>query len=793
VLAAVVVAERRSREHRSFDLPGALVLTAGLLFSAYGAVAGGSHGWGSADALVPIAIGAVLLAAFPKVEARAAEPLIPPRAFTRPLRNVNLIVLLFSAALFPMWYLSSLYLQQVLSLTPISTGLCFLPMTLAIMFCAPRAGKLVTRFGARPVLAGGLVLMAAGLALFTQIGTSGSAVQYVVLPGVLTTIGIGFSIVPSTIAATHGAGQEQAGFASGLVNTSRQVGGGLGLAVLISIATLYTTHLIGENQNATEALTRGFRLAFLIAMGLTALSAVLTLVLLRTHSPASGRRFGSRALAVAVVAAVVAFGGVAMALPRSHGAPIGTFTTRGAYSFHSAPNLHPPQVRGGPAAAGERLPGYIMVTNFYDLTKQPMVGQSGPLILNGRLQPVWFQPVPKNLVALNLNRQRYDGAPVLSWWQGNMTATGQVNSGEEVVVNRHYQRLATLRGRDGWVLSPHELLIRGHHAWVTANKNVPADLARYGGVNGGALIDSAVQEYDLRTGRLLYSWKASDHIPPDDSHAQPPANGFPWDAYHVNSISLVGADEFLVSMRNTWAAYLVNIHTGRIVWSLGGRHSSFQLGPGAKFEWQHDVRLQQPSTVTLFDDHCCDITGAGVYLAATAPSRGLILKLNDSHHTARLQHQYSHGLTFQSQYMGNLQTLPNGNAFVGWGEVPYLSEFSHSGRLLFDAYFPTPDMSYRAYVRRWVGEPLYRPRGAAVTRAGGTTVYASWNGATRLSAWRVLAAGADGGPYRTVATHAKAGFETAIALPTNASSFELQALDAGGHVLSTSNPFRAHG
>ena len=116
---------------------------------------------------------------------------------------------------------------------------------------------------------------------------------------------------------------------------------------------------------------------------------------------------------------------------------------------------------------------------------------------------------------------------------------------------------------------------------MTANKNVPANLAKYGGVNGGALIDSAVQEYDLRTGKLVYTWNASQHIPPSDSYARPPENGFPWDAYHVNSVDPLGNGTFLVSMRNTWAVYLVDIEkTGKIEWTLGGKHSSFKVPDG---------------------------------------------------------------------------------------------------------------------------------------------------------------------------------------------------------------------
>ena len=152
------------------------------------------------------------------IEARfAAAPLIPVRALSKPLKVSNAIVLLFSAALFPMWFVSSLYMQQVLGLSPLHAGLTFLPMTLTIMLVASRAGRLVGRFGVHTVLGGGLIMLTTGLVLFTRIGSSGSAIIYVMIPGVLTAAGIAMSIVPSTIAATQGAGEGQAGLASGLV------------------------------------------------------------------------------------------------------------------------------------------------------------------------------------------------------------------------------------------------------------------------------------------------------------------------------------------------------------------------------------------------------------------------------------------------------------------------------------------------------------------------------------------------------------------------------------------------
>jgi EmrB/QacA subfamily drug resistance transporter len=794
VLAATVVADRRAEKRTSFDLAGALLLTVGLLLEAYGGVAAGSHGWASAAALVPIAVGSVLLILFPIVEKRFAKaPLVPPRAFTGALRNINVIVLLFSAALFPMWYVGSLYLQQVLALTPLQTGLVFLPMALTIFACASQAGKLALRAGVRPVLGGGLIMMTAGMLLFARIGASGSAVQYVVLPGVLTAMGIGFSIVPSTIAATQTAEPGQAGLASGLVNTSRQVGGGLGLAVLISIATLYTSHLIGAQHSVDQALTDGFRVAYLIGAGLCAAAAILTFTLVpRLHADQAHPGAGRRVIG-AVTGLVACFAVIGLAVPRTHAAPLGAYTTTGAYTFASAPGLHPPKLTLESAAPGaQRLPGYLMLANFFDVTHPPMTGQSGPLMLDSHLSPVWFAPVPTNLVASNLEAQTYDGRPVLTWWQGDVSATGAINRGEDIVVDDHYRRVATLKGADGWVLTLHSMVIRGHVAWVTANKNVRGDLSGDGGVSNGVFTDSAVQEYDLHTGKLLYTWSASAHISRRDSYTQPPPNGFPWDTYHVNSVEPYGNGTFLVSMRNTWAIYLVSARTGRIIWTLGGKDSSFTIPSQGEFKWQHDAQLQNGSTVTLFDDHCCDITAADTYLPATGPSRGLALKLDQAGHTATVVHQYSHGATFHSEYMGNTQTLPNGNVIVGWGQVPFVSEYTSSGKLIFDAAFPSPDMSYRAYVQPWVGKPLSPPSGAARVRGGATTVYASWNGATQVSTWKVLAVTA-AGATQALTRHARTGFETSIPVSTGARRFQVQALDASGQVLGTSRTFAVTG
>jgi EmrB/QacA subfamily drug resistance transporter len=805
LVAYAVVSERRrgsgSHPPASFDLAGAVTLTIGQMVLVFGVVEAGLKGWDTLAALGPIIGGAALLAVFGVIETRlASEPLIPFKELTKPLRIANNIVLLFSASLFPMWFVSSLYLQQVLGLSPLHTGLIFLPMTLTIMLVASRTGRLVSRFGVRPVLGGGLVMLTAGMLLLAKVGSSGSAIVYVMIPGLLTAAGIAMSIVPSTIAATQGAKEGQAGLASGLVNTSRQIGGGLGLAVLVTLATQRSSHLIGTGQQVPQALTDGFRLAYLIGAGLAAAAALLTFTAL--PKPAGVPAQATRGLAAAIVAVVVGFVVVDLAFAGSHGAPVGAYTTKGAYSFVTEPTLHPPKLRrDGPAGASKPAPGYIFTTNFYNLNYPPLVGQSGPLILDGNLQPVWFEPVPEKVVASNLSLQSYQGKPALAWWQGVVTNTGSTESGEDVVVNQHYQTVARLRATNGWVLTLHEFLISGENAWVTANKNIAKNLSSYGGAYNGALIDSAVQEYNLKTGKLLRSWDALDHIPLGDSYASVPTNGFPWDAYHVNAIDLTGDGTFLVSMRNTWAAYMVN-GTGKIEWILGGKRSDFEFGSGAAFQWQHDVKLQADSTagstVTMFDDHCCQLTGGGTSVPATGPSRGLVLKLDQAARTATLVAQYPGGGKFETEYMGDTQQLQNGNTLVGWGSEPYLSEYSPSGKLLLEGSFPGSDLSYRSTLQQWVGKPLTAPAGAARQADGKTTVYASWNGATEVVSWRILAdagtgSGSGPGPLAVVARAARSGFETTVGVPNGYKSFEVQALDTGGRVLGTSRSFASNG
>ena len=362
------------------------------------------------------------------------------------------------------------------------------------------------------------------------------------------------------------------------------------------------------------------------------------------------------------------------------------------------------------------------------------------MMLDYDLNPVWFKPVPEHVLAGNLDTYEFEGKPVLAWWQGDIGETGETISGEIVVVDESYRTVARLKGADGWLLTLHSLEIRDGVAWVTANKNVKADLSGVGGVSHGVIMDSALQSYDLKTGKLLSSWSALEHIPMRDSETQPPPNGFPWDAYHINWLHLLDDGKAFVSMRNMSAGYLFDLDSGKIEWTLGGKRSSFDLPPEAEFEWQHNMVLKEDSTVTLFDNHCCEITGAGEYMPPTHGSRGLKLKLDEANRTATVEEQFSHGETFRSQYMGSMQTLPNGNVVhrLGPGAVHVGVHARGGARLRRRLPGAEHDLPRD-------GQGVGRAAGRAAARGGPQRgrqdeVYASWNGATEVASWSVRAA-----------------------------------------------------
>jgi EmrB/QacA subfamily drug resistance transporter len=272
---------RTAAGERQFDVAGALSVTAGLVLLTFAIVRTDVNGWGSASTLLVAGGGLALLALFVGIERRAKRPLVPLRIFSsRTLTAANLVVFLLGSSVFAMWYFVSLYLQQVLGYTPIEAGLSFVPMTGAIVVASTFAGRLAERLGPGRVLTVGMSLIAIGMVLFTRISPTGTYLGDVLLPGVVTTTGLGFAFVPVTIAAVAGVERADSGLASGLVNTSRQVGGSLGLAILATLATQRSQDLAHGGAAGAAALTGGFHRAFLVGAFFALTGAVTAVALL---------------------------------------------------------------------------------------------------------------------------------------------------------------------------------------------------------------------------------------------------------------------------------------------------------------------------------------------------------------------------------------------------------------------------------------------------------------------------------------------------------------------------------
>jgi EmrB/QacA subfamily drug resistance transporter len=281
VALRVIPAGARQEGPRHFDVSGAVLVTAGLVSLTYGIVRTDTLGWGSTGVLVPIATAVALLAAFVYVEARVAEaPLVPLSIFRiGQLRAANLVVVLLYAAQFPGWFFLTLYMQQVLHYSAIAAGLGFLPMTLSIFAMSSQAPRIVARFGPRRTITAGMSIGAVGMILLTDVAPGGSYASSVLAGAVLSAVGMGLSLVPSTIVSMQGVPRQQSGLASGLLNTSRLVGGALGLAVLSTIAASHTRAEVGVG--AARALTDGFGLAFWIAAVFLITGAIVALLFLR--------------------------------------------------------------------------------------------------------------------------------------------------------------------------------------------------------------------------------------------------------------------------------------------------------------------------------------------------------------------------------------------------------------------------------------------------------------------------------------------------------------------------------
>jgi hypothetical protein len=449
-------------------------------------------------------------------------------------------------------------------------------------------------------------------------------------------------------------------------------------------------------------------------------------------------------------------------------------------SFYTMPGVQAPVLT---VTAPDRDPaaGDVLTTNG------PGPGQYGPLIYTPQGKLVWFDKLQGGEAAEDLNEQTYEGRRVLTWWKGKVLSLG-FGQGEDVVMSSSYQTVARIPGGNGLKADLHDFQIAPNDvSYTTAYNPIRCDLSSIKGSSGGAIVDTAIQEIDMRTGLVRWEWHSLDHVGAAESEVEVPTDSTPWDYFHLNSIDVEGGDSnqsgnIFISARSTWAGYQLEGATGKVLWRLGGNRSSFKMGPGTRTAWQHDGRVLPNGEVTFFDD--------GSNPPIHSQSRGVRVALDFKTHQARLASAYTHpGSPLLAPSQGNMQTLPDGNALVGYGGVPAISEYAaNDGTLLFDAHLPYDMSFYRAYRFPWSGRPLSPPAVLAGLNdtSEETIVHASWNGATEVASWRVLAGKQTGSLTARATIPAGGDFESSTTLPEKYARVAVQALDSAGHVLGVS-------
>jgi hypothetical protein len=444
-------------------------------------------------------------------------------------------------------------------------------------------------------------------------------------------------------------------------------------------------------------------------------------------------------------------------------------------SFRSRPELSPPAIEIT-AQAQDTAPGYIFVAS------KKGAGQDGPMIVDDQGQLVWFS---KNRYATDFKVQTYQGELVLTWWEGKVVAGHGV--GEYVIFDGSYHEIHRVRAGNGYQGDLHEFFITAEDtALLTAYVQKQTDLSPIGGPEDGAVWEGIAQELNLETGEVLFEWRSLEHVGVEETYREPPQNpGTPLDYFHINSIDIDFDGNFLISAKGTSAVYKVDRESGEILWRLGGKDSSFEMGPGTRIAYQHDARRQRDGTITIFDN--------GASPKVHEQSRGIVVELDMDGMSATLMREFTHPNKLLSTSQGNVQVLPNANLFVGWGSAPYFSEFSHEGELLFDARFLGEAQSYRAFRFPWRGYPSDNPA-VAVERGPDdeVTLYVSWNGATEVESWQVLA-GSTPNHFKPVGSAPRRGFETTVAVRTAEPYVAVQAKSASGKVLGTTKAVEPEG
>jgi hypothetical protein len=465
--------------------------------------------------------------------------------------------------------------------------------------------------------------------------------------------------------------------------------------------------------------------------------------------------------------------------PRVKPLPGAPLAHDGVWAFRSRPDRNPPAVEVDTQARDGIAPGYIFLA-----PEKGGAGQGGSMIIDDSGEVVWFYPLrgPYGR-AMNFETQTYQGTDVLTWGQ---------TPGEYVICDSSYREIARFTAANGYDGDHHEFLISPQDtALITIYNAVPQDLTPVGGSKDSVAVQGIVQELDIQSAEVLFEWHSIDHIALEETYVTPSEDHYPSnypgiDYFHLNSIDVDHDNNLLVSARETSALYKIDRKSGEIIWRLGGKQSDFKMGEGTRFAFQHDARRLPDGTISIFDNGSLIFENGTP--KAVEESRAIVLELDEERMRASLVREYTHPDKQYADAAGNMQVLPNGNVFVGWGRGLAISEFSNDGELLFDLRVSPENRSYRAFRFPWSGSPLDQPACVVErTSENELEVYASWNGATDIAAWEVLA-GPHPGLLESLGSVPRKGFETAMLAQTSEPYIAVQAIHRSGRTLGDSTP-----
>ena len=454
----------------------------------------------------------------------------------------------------------------------------------------------------------------------------------------------------------------------------------------------------------------------------------------------------------------------------------------GSAPLLSRPDLRPPKVtvETHPDEVDEQ---YVFISpRLENVPRDGAQRQQGAVVFDSNGRVVWFRAAPDGEPTTDFRVQRYQGEPVLTWWEGAANKYGE-GRGQGVIVDRNYKTIATVQAGNDEFVDLHEFLLtdRGT-ALVTIYSRAERDLTAFGGKRDGTVTQGIVQEIDVESGEVLFEWESLDHVELAESHWPQPSKDQPsWDYFHINSVDEDEEGDLLLSARHTDAIYKIDRETGEVEWRLGGKRSDFDMGPGTEFGLQHDARFLGDGVIGLFDN--AQRAKEGERQAASSAKR---LRLDEEAMTATLEEKFDQPNRMWAETQGSAGWHQDGGAIVGWGSLGAFTRFAGDGSVVLDGHIAPNYDSYRAYLARWDGQPETQPAVDVRREGGQIAVAASWNGATAVRSWQVLAGSSPDSLLVLGRPAPWNGLETTTVRATPHPYVAVAALDAAGKELARS-------